>query len=91
MFMIFDGKLKTMVLSPPKVGKSCFISKFRRMAPRPPTADLIHVKSTAFSAFASMTLTVTKQPTTSASRMLSKFLEHEIDEGADALASFNSY
>ena len=34
--------------SPPKGGKSCFSSKFRRMAPRPPTADLVHVKSTAF-------------------------------------------
>ena len=50
-----------MVLSPPKGGKSCFISKFRRMAPRPPTADLVHVKFTAFSAFASTVVTVTKQ------------------------------
>ena len=44
------------------------------MAPRPPTADLVHVKSKAFPAFASTAMTVTKQPTTSAPRMLSKFL-----------------
>ena len=56
------------------------------MAPRPPTADLVHVKSTPFSAFASTAVTVTKQPTTIVPKMLAKFLEREIDEGADALA-----
>ena len=81
------AKKKTMVLSQPK-GESCFITKFRQIAPKPPTVDLARINSAALPAFTSTAVTVTKQPPTSGPRILPKYLEPEKAEGADVLASF---